>query len=115
MHGYTWNKANNSYYLITGDKENFGDKRIKYVQGFHKNSELANFLNCNCNDRGLPDFAYEYQNESKVRGIKLYYVKRDSVFVFEEPGKNNLKSKLIEARKMDNYEQETYNRLKSKR
>ena len=111
-HGYTWDKAENSYNLVTGDKENFGDKRLVYNKGFHRKSALSNFLDCNCNDRGLPDFIYEYQDESKRRGIKLFYVKRDSVFVFEEPKKGNLRSVLKEARKMDDYERQTYQKLK---
>ena len=112
-HGYTWRKAKNSYNLVTGDKNNFGDKRLDYNKGFHRNSALANFLNCECNDRGLPSFIYEYQTDDKRRGIRLYYVQRDSVFVFEEPRKGNLNSVLKEARGMDEYERETYERLKA--
>ena len=112
-HGYTWSKAENSYNLVTGDKENFGDKRLEYNKAFHRNSALTNFLDCHCNNRGIPSFIYEYQTEAKCRGIKLFYVQRDSVFVFEEPKKGNLKSVLKEARKMDSYEQQTYERLKA--
>ena len=111
-HGYTWSKAENSYNLVTGDKNNFGDKRLDYNKAFHRNSELSNFLDCNCNNRGLPDFIYEYKSENKRRGIKLFYVNLDSAFVYEEPGKNNLNSTQIEARKMDDYERQTYVRLK---
>lgn len=111
MHGYTWDKAENSYHLVNGDKDNFGDKRIKYLRGFHKNSALANFLDCNCNNRGLPDFIYEYKSKEKCRGIQLFYVSRDSVYVFEEPRKGNLNSMLKDARKMDEYERLTYQRL----
>lgn len=115
MHGYTWSKAENSYYLVTGDKGNFGDKRLKYNKGFHSNSALSNFLDCKCNDRGLPSFIYEYMTDTKCRGIKLFYPKLDSVFVFEEPRKNRLNSIEKEARKMDGYERETYERLKQKK
>ena len=115
MHGYTWNKAANSYNLVSGNKEDFGDKRLNYNKGFHKHSALANFLNCKCNDRGLPDFIYEYKSDTKCRGIKLFYVKLDSVFIFEEPKKNNLNSIQKEARKMDDYERQTYERLKNKK
>lgn len=112
-HGYTWSKAENSYNLVTGDKNNFGDKRLDYNKGFHRNSQLSNFLDCNCNDRGLPDFIYEYKSDLKRRGIKLFYIKLDSAFVFEEPKKNNLNSIQKEARKMDDYERQTYERLKA--
>ena len=112
-HGYTWSKAENSYNLVTGDQNNFGDKRIDYNKGFHKNSSLSNFLDCKYNNRGLPDFIYEYKTATKCRGIKLFYLQRDSVFVFEEPKKGNLRSVLKEARKMDDYERQTYKRLKA--
>jgi hypothetical protein len=112
-HGYTWSKALNAYYLVTGDQHNFGDKRLDYNKGFHRNSALSNFLDCSCNDRGLPSFIYEYQTEDKRRGIRLYYLQRDSVFSFEEPKKGNLRSIFKEARQMDDYERQTYYRLKA--
>jgi hypothetical protein len=114
-HGYTWRKAENSYNLMTGDKDNFGDKRLDYNKAFHRNAALSNFLDCICNDRGLPNFIYEYQTQTKCRGVKLYYIQRDSVFVFEEPKKGKLQSVLKEARRMDDYERETYERLKAGR
>jgi hypothetical protein len=115
MEGYTWDKAENSYNLVTGDKDNFGDKRLNYIKGYRNNSPLANFLENKCNNRGLPDFIYEYKSETKCRGIKLFYVKIDSVFVFEEPKKNRVNSIQKEARKMDDYERLTYQRLKEKK
>lgn len=111
-HGYTWSKAENSYMLITGESNNFGDKRLALNKAFHRNSALSNFLNCACNDRGLPTFIYEYQNEKKCRGIKLFYPSRDSVFIFEEPKKGNLRSVLKEARPMDEGEHQAYARLR---
>jgi len=109
MHGYTWKEAKDSYRLVTGDKKNFGDKRLRYNLGFHRRSALSQFFSNT--DRPKPDFIYEYLTEAKCRGIKLFYVKVDSVYTFEEPKKNNLYSVLKEARKMDNYERETYQRL----
>ena len=114
-HGLTWSKAENSYNLVIGDKNNFGDKRLNYNKGFHSNSALSNFLDCKCNDRGLPDFIYEYKTENKRKGIKLFYMKLDSAFVFEEPKKNNLRSIQTESRKMDDYEKQTYARLQTKK
>ena len=113
MHGYTWDKSQNSYSLVVGDKNKFGDQRIKYNKGFHKNSDLTNFLDCKC--KGLPDFIYEYESKSKCRGIKLFYVEIDSVFIFEEPKKGKLQSILKESRRMDNYERNTYERLNAKK
>jgi hypothetical protein len=112
-HGYTWSRAENSYNLVTGDNNNFGDKRLDYNKGFHRNSALLNFLNCKCNERGQPGFIYEYMSDKKCRGIKLFYPKLDSVFIFEEPHKGNLNSVLKEAKKMDDYERQTFERLKT--
>lgn len=109
MHGYTADKAINSYYLVTGDKHNFGDRRIKYNKGFYHDSQLAYFLKL----KGSPSFIYEYKNEQKGRGIRLFYTALDSVFTFEEPRKGNLHPELIAARNMDDYEKQTYARLQS--
>jgi len=113
MHGYTWNKAQNAYYLVTGDKNNFGDKRLKYNKGFHRNSALSNFLNCNCNYRGAPAFIYEYMSDAGCRGIKLFYPTLDSVFVFEEPKKRKLNSVLKESGKMNDAERQVFKKLTS--
>jgi hypothetical protein len=113
MHGYTEDKALNAYYLVMGDKDNFGDRRIKYNKGFHKNSGLDNFLNFDSKE--LPSYIYEYKTATKCRGIKLFYVPIDSVLIFEEPKKGNLNSILTEARKMNDYERQTYKSLKAKK
>ncbi len=114
MHGYTWNKAQNSYNIVTGNKNNFGDRRLKYNKGFHKHSALSNFLDCKCNNRGLPNFIYEYKNNNKCRGIRLFYLNLDSVFVFEEPRKNKLQSIQIEARKISQDERRIFEELKQR-
>ena len=111
-YGYTSSKAENAYHLITGDKNNFGDKRLDYTRYHYRNSELGSFLNCSCNDRGLPSFIYEYRNAAKHDGVKLFYPERDSVFIFEAVKRYTSTSVLKEARKMDGYERETYERLK---
>ena len=112
-HGLTWSRAENSYHLVTGDKNNFGDRRIRYNKGFHRNSSLTRFLDCECGQRERPEFIYEYETVAKTRGIKLFYVQRDSVFVFEEPKKGNLQSVLKEYRKMEDAERKTYELLKA--
>jgi hypothetical protein len=61
----------------------------------------------------LPDFIFEYKSDTKCRGIKLFYVNLDSVFVFEEPKKNDLNSVLKEARKMEESEKQAYQKLKA--
>lgn len=94
MHGLTEKKAQGVYLRVTGDKSNFGDRRLKYNKGFHKNSELTAFLAC----KGRPSMIYEYKTAAKCRGIRLYYPALDSVFIFEEPGKGELRSVLRESR-----------------
>jgi hypothetical protein len=47
MHGYTWEKSKDSYQAVTGNKDNFGDKRLMYNKGFHKHSALQIFLTVN--------------------------------------------------------------------
>jgi len=110
-HGWTWSQAVNSYNLVTGDEHNFGDRRVKYNRGFHRHSQLDAFLA----SRGNPALIYEYYSPEKCRGIRLFYPAVDSVYVFEEPHKNNLRSVLKEARKMDDYERLTYERMKEKK
>ena len=108
MHGLTWNKAQNAYHLVTGNRSNFGDKRIRYNKGFHNNSELSRFLKKN----QRPDFIYEYYSDKQCHGIRLFYLTPDSVFSFEEPYRNNLKSILVEARKISPSEKDAYMELK---
>ena len=110
MYGYTEDLAFNSYYLVKSDKKDFGNRRIRYNMGHHKNSELYFFLLRNNN----PDFIHEYENETKCDVIELFYVEKDSVFIFEEPKKLNVYSVLRTKRKMDEYERRTYGRLNRK-
>lgn len=114
-HGYTWKEAKDKYHLITGKKVGFGDRRLDYNKSFHKRSALSSFLDCNCNDRGLPDFIFEYQNERKCRGIQLFYTKKDSVFIFQEPAKGKLQSVLVLARPMNQEERAIYASLQANR
>lgn len=109
MHGYTEDKALNAYYLITGRPDEFGDRRLRYNMGFHHHSALSAFLESG----RTPAFIYEYKTPDKRRGIRLFYPQADSVYVFEEPSKGNLRSLQKEARKMDDYERMTFERLRS--
>ena len=108
-YGYTEDKALNAYYLITGNENNFGDKRIKYNEYFHRCPCFKSFLD----SKGYPGFIYEYKNETKCKGIKLFYPASDSVFVFEETKKGKRYSNIKESREMDNYEREKYQQLKA--
>jgi len=114
-HGASWSKAIDTYQLQTGDADNFGDQRLEYNKAFHNHSALSNFHDCNCDARGLPNFIYEYKSPAKCRGIKLFYTKLDSVFVFEEPKPNKLQSIQVDGRKMNAEEWKTYEKLKTTR
>ena len=106
-YGWSLSKAQNSYNLVTGNKDDFGDMRVRYNRRFHK-WPLDNFIA----QKGQPGFIYEYRTARRSDGIRLYYPVLDSVFSFEEPRKSNLHSVLVESRKMDDYERQTYERLK---
>ena len=106
-YGYTLSRAQNSYKLVTGNKDDFGDMRVRYNRRFHK-SPLDNFIA----QKGQPGLIYEYRTDRRSDGIRLYYPAIDSVFSFEEPRKSNIHSVLVDARKMDEYERQTYERLK---
>jgi hypothetical protein len=106
-YGWSWSKAQNSYNLVTGSKDDFGDMRVRYNRRYHKRP-LDNFIA----QKGQPGFIYEYRTDRRSDGIRLYYPAIDSVFSFEEPRKSNIHSVLVESRKMDEYERQTYERLK---
>ena len=108
MHGYTQDKALNAYNLVTGDKDNFGDKRIQYNRKFYNRSGIDHFLDC----KGKPGFIYEYKRMSKCMGLQFFYPSMDSVFVFEQTKRGNLNPVLLQARKMDEFERQVESKLK---
>jgi hypothetical protein len=77
MYGYTNRQAMNKYYLTQGDS--FGSKRLQYAEKFHNNTAF----DAHIKKYGDPDFIYEYPVDKKHQGIKLFYLKQDSVYVFE--------------------------------
>lgn len=107
MEGYTRANASDTYLLITGAQNNFGDQRLHYIKGSRKHSCLSQFIDCKQN----PDFIFEYVSKSKCQGIELFYVNIDSVYVFEEPSKSNLNSQLKEKRKITVEEKSIYQNL----
>jgi hypothetical protein len=78
--------------------------------GMRKNSELYFFLT----KKGNPDFAHEYETETKCDVIELFYVKTDSVYIFEEPKKSNIYSISKGSRPINEYEKLTYKKLLDK-
>jgi hypothetical protein len=108
MHGYTRDKALNSYYLVTGDKDNFADRRIEYNRKYYNRTGIDHFLDC----KGKPEFIFEYKTTAKCMGLQFFYPSMDSVFVFEQTKRGNLNPVLMQARKMDDFEKLVEARLK---
>jgi len=77
MHGYTQREALNRYLLVNGNKENFGDRRVYYNVGYHRKTPFVTYVK----KLGNPDMIYEYQ-QGKTYGIKIFYIKTDSVYDF---------------------------------
>ncbi len=111
-HGSTYADAQDTYLLITGNKDNFGDKRLSYNKYLFRCALEKDFF-CidNVNAKKDPDFIYEYKSNKKKFGIEFFYIKLDSVFVFEETKRNLSSLKLKETRKLNEFEKQIYQKL----
>jgi len=78
-YGYTNRESLNTYHIVNADEKNFGNKRIRYAQEYYRNT----VFDAHVKKYGNPDLVYEYPVSKKYQGIKLFYVKLDSVYVFE--------------------------------
>jgi hypothetical protein len=111
-HASSYAEAQDTYLLITGNKDNFGDKRLSYNKYlFRCQLEKDFFCIDNENAKKDPDFIYEYISERKTYGIEFFYIKLDSVFVFEETKRNISSLKLKETRKLSDFEKQIYQKL----
>ena len=106
MHGYTKRSAMNRYLLVDEAAENFGFKRMEYNLGY--NRSLKGFVE----NHGLPDFIYEYENEEGRESIKMFYVEKDIVYIFESQSWLANSLYLKEFRPLTKYEKDTYEELK---
>ena len=111
-HGSTYSDAQDTYLLITGDKDNFGDKRLSYNKYLFRCALEKDFF-CIDNEHAKkdPDFIYEYKSNEKTYGIEFFYIDLDSVFVFEETKRNLSSLKLKETRKISEFEKQIYQKL----
>lgn len=111
-HGSTYADAQDTYLLITGDKDNFGDKRLSYNKYLFR-CALEKVFFCIDNEHAKkdPDFIYEYKSNEKTYGIEFFYIDLDSVFVFEETKRNLSSLKLKETRKISEFEKQIYQKL----
>lgn len=108
QHGYTQQKSENVYQLVTWNKKDPGTKRLKMHRQFHKKSGLSCFMD----NHAKPDFMLEYRDEEKREVIHLYYATTDSVFIFKECKQNqSLCVVLQETRTLSNKEKQIYETL----
>jgi len=110
-YGFTHKDAEDTYVLVTGDKDNFGDKRLLYNEYLYRCSSSTNFFCNNYDGKGKPDFIYEYITDTKKNGIEMFFVKLDSVFIFEETKIKYFDYKLKESRKISDVEILIYQKL----
>jgi hypothetical protein len=104
-YGYTNRKAMNNYYLTA--ENSFGAKRLKYTNGYFRNTAFGTHLQ----KYGSPDMIYEYPIEKKYQGIKLFYLKRDSVYVFGSKSSNCNCMSLTGSEKISPLEKNVYTQL----
>jgi len=109
MYGYTQRKAMDRYLFVDKATENFGYKRMQYNLGH--NSSLKGFIE----SHGLPDFIYEYENNKGRDSIKLFYLKKDIVYIYESQSWLANSLYLKEFRPLTQYEKDTYEQLSNKR
>lgn len=110
MLGYTMPRAMHTYLLVDEATESFGFKRMKYNIGYNANGLLKGFVK----EHELPEMIFEYENEKGRNGIKMYYVKKDIVYVFEYKNWKPTSLYLKESRPLDKYEKLTYEVLMNK-
>ncbi|MES2331665.1 MAG: hypothetical protein V4539_18810 [Bacteroidota bacterium] len=104
-YGYTNRQAMNKYYLV---KENtFGGKRLQYSEKYFSNTAFDAHLK----KYGNPELVYEYPVGKKNQGIKLYYLKTDSVYTFESRKNKCNCISLTKTEKINELEKTTYNQL----
>jgi len=104
-YGFTNRKALNRYVLI--EENSFGAKRLGYSQNYFHNTTFDVHLK----KYGDPEMVYEYPIEKKYQGIKLFYTKLDSVYVFESKKSSCNCISLMKTEKISQSERTVYNQL----
>lgn len=108
MKGWTQRDAMNRFLLVDQTNESFGYKRLDYNQGFYP--MLKHFLAL----RGIPELIYEFETDDKKEGIRLIYVKQDTVYEFVKMGFRPDSLLMKEQRHLTEYEKATYQELNGK-
>jgi hypothetical protein len=109
MHGYTQRQALDRYLLVDKTTESFGYKRVTYIQGFRP--PMKGFIE----NKGLPDFIYEFKNNEGREGVNLYYVEKNKVYIFVTRDWRPDSIYLKDDRGLNEYELATYKHLKEGR
>ena len=102
MHGYTSSDAEGKYLKVNPDSKNFGYQRLQYIIGF-RGKTLENFID----EKGYPDYTYEYKEDGKDR-IILYYLAQEKAFVFLEQNWRPSSIKVVEIRKFTDFEKSRF-------
>lgn len=104
-HGATNREALNKYHLV--EENNFGGKRLRYCEEYFNHTAF----DAHIKKYGKPDLVYEYRIDKKNQGIKLYYLKYDSVYIFASRQYNFKSIALAQTEKISEAEKTVYNRL----
>lgn len=109
-YGSTYIDAKDTYMLVDTLTNNFGNKRLTYNKAYYKCELKKNFF-CTANNRRDPDFIYEYTDGKNLKGIEMFYINLDSVYVFEAKGKFGILM-LKDKRVISDFERNVYQKLK---
>jgi hypothetical protein len=104
-YGYTNREAMNKYYLV--EENSFGGKRLQYAEKYFSNTQF----DAHIKKHGKPDFVYEYRIDKKSQGIKLFYLKYDSVYIFGSKKHNCNCIALMQTEKINPLEKTAYTQL----
>lgn len=98
-----------NYYHLVDSANTFAHKRLRAAQRYYYPSPISEFLKA----RSAPDFFYEYRAADGRKGVRLYDVRADSVYVFEEIKRNDITPSLVEVRHLTPDERNLYASLRS--
>ena len=100
-------RSGSIYLPVNAEAQNFGYQRLMI------NCRYREPVNAFIQQRGLPDFIFEY-NKAAREGIRLFYLDEDRVADFLEQGMSPDSATLIEYRPLDSYEKAEINELRNR-
>jgi len=105
MHGYTTNIALNRYLLVRKEPQTSGYRRLEYIQWYR--SSIKDFIGYH----GSPDFIYEFKAYNDRPGLRLYYTKKNLVYIFVERNWEPDSMFFVEQRPLTEFESQVYAQL----